>query len=91
MRTPLGFCSLLSSPGSYTELPLLTAGMVVPHMPHICQVAEGPGGQTMGYILGKVEGKGELWHGHVTAVTVRLCTCPGAVCHCWLLAAVLKA
>jgi N-terminal acetyltransferase B complex catalytic subunit len=24
----------------------------------------------MGYILGKVEGNGELWHGHVTAVTV---------------------
>lgn len=24
----------------------------------------------MGYILGKAEGEGELWHGHVTAVTV---------------------
>mmetsp|Transcript_25104 Transcript_25104/g.78743 ORF Transcript_25104/g.78743 Transcript_25104/m.78743 type:complete len:123 (+) Transcript_25104:559-927(+) len=24
----------------------------------------------MGYIMGKAEGKGELWHGHVTAVTV---------------------
>lgn len=24
----------------------------------------------MGYILGKAEGKGKLWHGHVTAVTV---------------------
>jgi hypothetical protein len=24
----------------------------------------------MGYILGKVEGKGTNWHGHVTAVTV---------------------
>jgi N-terminal acetyltransferase B complex catalytic subunit len=24
----------------------------------------------MGYILGKVEGKGTDWHGHVTAVTV---------------------
>ena len=24
----------------------------------------------MGYILGKAEGVGELWHGHVTAVTV---------------------
>jgi N-terminal acetyltransferase B complex catalytic subunit len=24
----------------------------------------------MGYILGKVEGTGEQWHGHVTAVTV---------------------
>lgn len=33
-------------------------------------MAEGPGKQAMGYILGKAEGKGELWHGHVTAVTV---------------------
>ena len=24
----------------------------------------------MGYIMGKAEGKGEQWHGHVTAVTV---------------------
>jgi N-terminal acetyltransferase B complex catalytic subunit len=24
----------------------------------------------MGYILGKAEGQGKLWHGHVTAVTV---------------------
>jgi N-terminal acetyltransferase B complex catalytic subunit len=24
----------------------------------------------MGYILGKAEGNGKLWHGHVTAVTV---------------------
>ena len=24
----------------------------------------------MGYILGKAEGVGENWHGHVTAVTV---------------------
>jgi N-terminal acetyltransferase B complex catalytic subunit len=26
----------------------------------------------MGYILGKAEGNKELWHGHVTAVTVSL-------------------
>ncbi|GFH29973.1 N-acetyltransferase domain-containing protein [Haematococcus lacustris] len=38
--------------------------------PEYCQVAEGPGQQIMAYILGKAEGKGELWHGHVTAVTV---------------------
>lgn len=38
--------------------------------PEYCQVAEGPGQQTMGYILGKAEGEGDLWHGHVTAVTV---------------------
>eukprot|EP01034_Spumella_vulgaris_P031810 gene31810-39295_t len=24
----------------------------------------------MGYVLGKAEGQGKLWHGHVTAVTV---------------------
>lgn len=35
-------------------------------------MAEGPGKQAMGYILGKAEGRGELWHGHVTAVTVRV-------------------
>jgi N-terminal acetyltransferase B complex catalytic subunit len=38
--------------------------------PEYCQIAEGPGRQAMGYILGKVEGTGEQWHGHVTAVTV---------------------
>jgi len=31
---------------------------------------EAPCGNMMGYILGKAEGKGESWHGHVTAVTV---------------------
>lgn len=39
---------------------------------NLVQVAEGPGGQTMGYILGKAEGEGEQWHGHVTAVTVSM-------------------
>jgi N-terminal acetyltransferase B complex catalytic subunit len=24
----------------------------------------------MGYVMGKAEGEGELWHGHVTAITV---------------------
>ena len=38
--------------------------------PEYCQMAEGPGSQAMGYVLGKAEGEGELWHGHVTAVTV---------------------
>eukprot|EP00245_Coleochaete_scutata_P009824 TRINITY_DN3329_c1_g1_i1.p1 TRINITY_DN3329_c1_g1~~TRINITY_DN3329_c1_g1_i1.p1 ORF type:complete len:175 (-),score=33.64 TRINITY_DN3329_c1_g1_i1:10-534(-) len=38
--------------------------------PEYFLLAEGPGKQTMGYIMGKVEGDGELWHGHVTAVTV---------------------
>lgn len=38
--------------------------------PEYCLVAEAPGCQCMGYILGKAEGVGEGWHGHVTAVTV---------------------
>eukprot|EP00698_Gefionella_okellyi_P022424 TRINITY_DN7431_c0_g1_i1.p1 TRINITY_DN7431_c0_g1~~TRINITY_DN7431_c0_g1_i1.p1 ORF type:complete len:173 (+),score=23.57 TRINITY_DN7431_c0_g1_i1:58-576(+) len=33
-------------------------------------VAESPDGRIMGYILGKVEGEGHNWHGHVTALTV---------------------
>jgi N-terminal acetyltransferase B complex catalytic subunit len=33
-------------------------------------VAESPSGQLMGYVLGKAEGEGKLWHGHVSAVTV---------------------
>lgn len=31
---------------------------------------EAPSGRKMGYILGKAEGAGTNWHGHVTAVTV---------------------
>lgn len=38
--------------------------------PDYFHVAEGPNGRIMGYIMGKVEGQGESWHGHVTAVTV---------------------
>ncbi|XP_073392762.1 N-terminal acetyltransferase B complex catalytic subunit NAA20 isoform X4 [Physcomitrium patens] len=38
--------------------------------PDYCHVAEAPNGSIMGYILGKVEGHNENWHGHVTAVTV---------------------
>ncbi|KAK3287429.1 N(alpha)-acetyltransferase 20, NatB catalytic subunit [Cymbomonas tetramitiformis] len=38
--------------------------------PEYYQAAEGPGGQCMGYIMGKAEGQGDKWHGHVTAVTV---------------------
>ena len=29
-----------------------------------------PGGVVAGYVLGKVEGKGKDWHGHVTALAV---------------------
>ncbi|XP_072991981.1 N-terminal acetyltransferase B complex catalytic subunit NAA20 isoform X1 [Typha latifolia] len=38
--------------------------------PDYFHVAESPGNRIMGYIMGKVEGQGESWHGHVTAVTV---------------------
>lgn len=38
--------------------------------PEYCLTAEGPGKEVMGYILGKAEGEGKKWHGHVTAVTV---------------------
>ncbi|CAI0400738.1 unnamed protein product [Linum tenue] len=38
--------------------------------PDYFHVAEAPGNKVMGYIMGKVEGQGESWHGHVTAVTV---------------------
>lgn len=38
--------------------------------PEAFTVAEAPGGDLMGYMLGKSEGKDELWHGHVSAVTV---------------------
>ncbi|OIV91330.1 hypothetical protein TanjilG_01948 [Lupinus angustifolius] len=38
--------------------------------PDYFHVALAPGNRIMGYIMGKVEGQGESWHGHVTAVTV---------------------
>uniref|UniRef100_A0A915JQ71 N-alpha-acetyltransferase 20 n=1 Tax=Romanomermis culicivorax TaxID=13658 RepID=A0A915JQ71_ROMCU len=40
------------------------------HWPELFQAAESPSGELMGYIMGKAEGRDELWHGHVTAVTV---------------------
>lgn len=40
------------------------------HWPEYFQVAESPGGVIMGYIMGKAEGSADLWHGHVTALTV---------------------
>ena len=38
--------------------------------PEYCQTSTGPSGDVTGYILGKAEGQGHKWHGHVTAVTV---------------------
>jgi len=37
--------------------------------PEYFLVAESPAGDLMGYIMGKAEGGGNQWHGHVTAVT----------------------
>ena len=38
--------------------------------PEYFAVQEAPDKEIMGYVMGKVEGKGKDWHGHVTAVTV---------------------
>ncbi|KAJ0176193.1 hypothetical protein K1T71_008367 [Dendrolimus kikuchii] len=40
------------------------------HWPEYFQVVESPNGEIMGYIMGKAEGHGDNWHGHVTALTV---------------------
>ncbi len=40
------------------------------HWPEYQRVARHPSGVIMGYILGKAEGDGEDWHGHVSALTV---------------------
>ncbi|KAF9261254.1 N-acetyltransferase [Marasmius fiardii PR-910] len=38
--------------------------------PDLCCVQETPSGRMMGYVIGKAEGLGTEWHGHVTAITV---------------------
>eukprot|EP00747_Dinoflagellata_sp_TGD_P088379 gnl/TRDRNA2_/TRDRNA2_163979_c0_seq1.p1 gnl/TRDRNA2_/TRDRNA2_163979_c0~~gnl/TRDRNA2_/TRDRNA2_163979_c0_seq1.p1 ORF type:complete len:174 (+),score=32.16 gnl/TRDRNA2_/TRDRNA2_163979_c0_seq1:66-587(+) len=38
--------------------------------PELCVVAESSDGSIAGYIIGKVEGHGEEWHGHVSAISV---------------------
>jgi N-terminal acetyltransferase B complex catalytic subunit len=38
--------------------------------PELFTAAVAPDGTISGYMLGKSEGIGELWHGHVSAVTV---------------------
>jgi N-terminal acetyltransferase B complex catalytic subunit len=42
--------------------------------PSLCAVCEAPNGQLMGYILGKAEGQGKLWHGHGRTI-LRLLAC----------------
>eukprot|EP00465_Bigelowiella_longifila_P000890 CAMPEP_0185280992 /NCGR_PEP_ID=MMETSP1359-20130426/66463_1 /TAXON_ID=552665 /ORGANISM="Bigelowiella longifila, Strain CCMP242" /LENGTH=174 /DNA_ID=CAMNT_0027876359 /DNA_START=513 /DNA_END=1037 /DNA_ORIENTATION=- len=42
--------------------------------PEYCMATRAPGSARLtGYVMGKVEGKKENWHGHVTAVTVSPC------------------
>jgi len=38
--------------------------------PELCIVAESVDGIIAGYIIGKVEGHGAEWHGHVTALSI---------------------
>eukprot|EP00123_Amoebidium_parasiticum_P009913 comp19778_c0_seq1/m.23696 comp19778_c0_seq1/g.23696 ORF comp19778_c0_seq1/g.23696 comp19778_c0_seq1/m.23696 type:complete len:174 (-) comp19778_c0_seq1:47-568(-) len=38
--------------------------------PNYFSVCESPSGAMMGYVMGKAEGHGKEWHGHVTALTV---------------------
>ncbi|KIY42935.1 acyl-CoA N-acyltransferase [Fistulina hepatica ATCC 64428] len=38
--------------------------------PDLCCVEQAQNGRTMGYVIGKAEGQGLEWHGHVTALTV---------------------
>eukprot|EP01083_Nonionella_stella_P179561 637822_1 len=38
--------------------------------PEYFRIARSAGGDVMGYIIGKAEGEGKGWHGHVSAVTV---------------------
>ncbi|CAL2042475.1 hypothetical protein CAEBREN_17059 [Caenorhabditis brenneri] len=38
--------------------------------PEYYQVAEHPNGEIMAYVMGKIEGRDNNWHGHVTALSV---------------------
>ncbi|KAF8310844.1 N-acetyltransferase [Clavulina sp. PMI_390] len=38
--------------------------------PELCCMQDAPNGRNMGYVIGKAEGAGTEWHGHVTAITV---------------------
>uniref|UniRef100_A0A452RW20 N-alpha-acetyltransferase 20 n=1 Tax=Ursus americanus TaxID=9643 RepID=A0A452RW20_URSAM len=64
---------------SFSNLDPLTETYGIPfylqylaHWPEYFIVAEAPGGELMGYIMGKAEGSvaREEWHGHVTALSV---------------------
>ena len=38
--------------------------------PEYFYTQEAPNKQIMGYMMGKAEGEGKLWHGHVSCVTI---------------------
>ncbi|ORX47221.1 acyl-CoA N-acyltransferase [Hesseltinella vesiculosa] len=40
------------------------------HWPDLFMVQKSPLNSLMGYVMGKAEGTGKNWHGHVTAITV---------------------
>ena len=48
-------------------------GTYLTKWPDYQTVVRHPTGVMMGYVLGKVEGNGQDWHGHVSAVTVSSC------------------
>lgn len=53
-----------------SALPLQYFETLTTQTPLFITVAEAPNGNLMGYNLGKAEGEGTDWHGHVSAVTV---------------------
>ena len=66
--TTVSECEHHLDPGLQYNLPFYLQYLA--NWPEYCLTAEGPGEEVMGYIMGKSEGEGEKWHGHVTAVTV---------------------
>jgi hypothetical protein len=53
-----------------TIRPTVRRPTIQPRLSSRGKVAEAPDGRIVGYVMGKAEGDDELWHGHVTAVTV---------------------
>ncbi|XP_017518795.2 N-alpha-acetyltransferase 20 isoform X1 [Manis javanica] len=60
------------APGLHVRRPVPLQQHYLAHWPEYFIVAEAPGGELMGYIMGKAEGSvaREEWHGHVTALSV---------------------
>ncbi|XP_050015512.1 N-alpha-acetyltransferase 20 isoform X2 [Alexandromys fortis] len=60
------------APGLHLRRPVPLQQHYLAHWPEYFIVAEAPGGELMGYIMGKAEGSvaREEWHGQVTALSV---------------------